>query len=126
MTLERPAEMTSPPALDRGVLEDLREAVGDVSGEFISSIATVYEQQAVQLTTEIAAAAQDGDVHRLGLLAHSLKGSSANVGGKRLADLCAELEHWHGDPAELLPKVASLRAELAALRTELNQFVQPE
>lgn len=126
MTLEHPGRMASPPALDRRVLEDLRAAMGDETGEFISSIAAVYEAQAVELVAEMTAAGQHGDVQRLGLLAHSLKGSSANVGGNRLVDLCAELENWGGAPNELPSRVATVGIELTALLAELNDFLPPE
>lgn len=112
-------------AFDRQVLEALREALDDVNGEFISSLAAVYQTQATELLAELAEAAQDADAQRLGFAAHSLKGSSSNVGGNRLADLCAELEHWTAGPDELLPRVAVIRTELAALLGELNAYVAP-
>ncbi len=110
-------------ALDRSVLEGLREALDDVSGAFITNVAGVFETQAIDLMADLIDAAQKSDVPRLGFAAHSLKGSSANVGGNRLAGLCAELEHWDGPLAELNPKVASIEQELAALLAELREFL---
>ena len=110
-------------ALDRQALEGLREAVGDVSGEFITGLVIVYETQAVELMAEMADAAEDRNAQRLSSAAHALKGSSAEVGGHRLADLCAKLEHWDGSPDDLLPMVATIRTELAALLGELSAFV---
>ena len=118
-------EMTASPsaALDRQVLEGLREALGDVSGEFITGLVVVYETQAVELMAEMADAAEDADAQRLSSAAHSLNGSSAEVGGHRLAGLCAKLEHWDGSPDDLLPMVATIRTELAALLVALSAFV---
>jgi HPt (histidine-containing phosphotransfer) domain-containing protein len=118
-------EITASPsaALDRQVLDGLREALGDVSGEFITGLVVVYETQAGELMAELADAAADADAQRLSSAAHSLKGSSAEVGGHRLAELCAKLEHWDGSPDDLLPVVATIRTELAALLVELREFV---
>jgi HPt (histidine-containing phosphotransfer) domain-containing protein len=110
-------------ALDRQVLDGLREALGDVSGEFITGLVVVYETQAGELMAELADAAEDEDAQRLSSAAHSLKGSSAEVGGDRLAELCAKLEHWDGSPDDLQPVVATIRTELAALLVELREFV---
>jgi HPt (histidine-containing phosphotransfer) domain-containing protein len=120
-------EITASPsaALDRQVLDGLREALGDVSGEFITGLVVVYETQAGELMAELADAAEDEDAQRLSSAAHSLKGSSAEVGGHRLAGLCAKLEHWDGSPDDLLPVVATIRTELAALLVELREFVAP-
>lgn len=126
MTLVHRGQMASPPALDRRVLADLRTAVGDETGEFIASIVAVYAAQAVELVAEMTVAAKDGDARRLGFLAHSLKGSSANVGGNRLADLCGDLEHWRGAPEALPARVASVETELTGLLIELNEFAPPQ
>ncbi len=111
-------------ALDPHVLDSLREALDDVSGEFITSLATVYQSQAVELMDELGDAAQNADSSRVSSAAHSLKGSSANVGGNRLADMCAELEYWGDKPPEgLAPRVEMIRSELDALLLELSAFV---
>lgn len=111
-------------ALDRYMLERMCEALGDESGDFITGIVAVYESEAIGLVEQLNDAAQDADVQRLGFAAHSLKGSSASVGGNRLAGLCAELEHWEGAPDDLLPRVAVVKTELAALLGELRVLVQ--
>ena len=111
-------------ALDHQVLEGLRDAMGDVHGEFITSLVAVYESQAVELISAMSNAAQQADTQTLGFAAHSLKGSSANVGGSRVAALCAQLEHWDGKPEELPTKVATLRSELATLLSELDAFLR--
>jgi len=111
-------------ALDPDVLDGLREALDDVSGQFIAGLLAVYESEAVALMGQLTAAADEGDTQRLRFAAHSLKGSSANVGGNRLADLCAELEHWTGSPGAVLPRVATIRIELAVLLHELRGFLR--
>ncbi len=115
--------IASAPALDPEILERLRQALDDTNGEFIMSLATVYEREAVALVAELGEAAQKADVPRVGRAAHALRGSSANVGGNRLAQLCGELEHWDEPAGELIPRAATIRAELALLLHELRAFV---
>jgi HPt (histidine-containing phosphotransfer) domain-containing protein len=114
--------MSQSGALDPSVLQCLREALDDVSGDFVRELAAVYEIQALLLIEQLSDAAQAADVPRINFVAHSLKGSSANVGGHRLVDLCAALEHWDGSPDGAAPTVATLRTELAALIEELRAF----
>jgi HPt (histidine-containing phosphotransfer) domain-containing protein len=53
--------------------------------------------------------------------AHTLKGSAANRGGRRLAALCSQLEPQarSGGTADLLDLVASIEAEAAKFRSAL-------
>jgi HPt (histidine-containing phosphotransfer) domain-containing protein len=111
-------------ALDPSVLECLAEALDDVSGEFVRGLTAVYEAQALDLMEQLSAAARASDVARINFVAHSLKGSSANVGGHRLVELCASLEHWNGSADQVTATVAALRTELAALLQDLRAFAQ--
>lgn len=109
--------------LDREVLEHLQESLDDPGGAFIRSLAQVFEGQAAGLMTEISSAADVGDLPRLRETAHSLKGSSAALGGTRLAGICQDLEHWEGLASDVPPKVAELRAELQGFQSELQGFL---
>ncbi|MBA2696994.1 MAG: Hpt domain-containing protein [Actinobacteria bacterium] len=111
------------PTLDRAVLEHLQESLDDPDGDFILSLAQVFEGQAAELMTEISSAADEGDLTRLRQTAHSLKGSSATLGGTRLAGICQELEHWEGPASNVPSKVAELRAELTGFQSELRGFL---
>ncbi len=118
--------MNSPrrlPTLDRGVLEHLQESLDDADGDFILSLAQVFEGQAAELMTEISTAADEGDLPRLRETAHSLRGSSATLGGTRLAGICQELEHGEGPASDVPSKLAELRAELKVFQSELQGFL---
>lgn len=111
------------PTLDREALEHLQESLDDVGGDFIRSLTLVFEGQAAELMTEISSAADEGDLSRLQRAAHSLKGSSATLGGTRLAGICEELEHGDGPAEAVLLRVAEAQAELQAFQSELRSFL---
>ncbi len=111
------------PTLDCEVLEHLQRSLGEASNDFVIRLSHVYEGQAAQLMTEISVAADQGDLPRLGEAAHSLKGSSATLGGARLATMCEELELWDGPAEAVSLRVAGVQAELGAFQSELRGFL---
>jgi len=98
--------------VDTSVLQGLGEALDDVDGQIVSELVALHHVQVADLAADIVEAARRGDAATLAFAAHSLKGSSANVGARRLADMCAELEHWTGAPPDLLARGAAIEVEL--------------
>jgi HPt (histidine-containing phosphotransfer) domain-containing protein len=74
--------------LDKGLLAELR---GILEAEFPVLIRT-YIQDSTLRVNELEQAFTRGDIGSVRTLAHSLKGSSANLGLIYLAELCATLE----------------------------------
>jgi len=64
-----------------------------------------------------------GAAHELGRAAHGLKGSAANLGAKRLASLCADVEH-QGDDGLVVdqPALVAVERELDAAVRALEAF----
>ena len=58
----------------------------------INEVLAEYLVSALKVRDELFLAAMEGQVDKIGSLAHRLKGSSRIVGALRLGDLCAELE----------------------------------
>lgn len=110
-------------ALDRSVLDHLRAVVGDTSGQFAVRLVAAYGSQATELVEDLTRAADDRDYQRLSFAAHTLKGSSDSLGGRRLAGLCQELENWQGAPDELGPRVEAVRDGVTALRAALATYL---
>jgi HPt (histidine-containing phosphotransfer) domain-containing protein len=103
-------------------IENLRDQLGDDDGVMVREIIKVYLVQARELLAQMQVAARESDEYQLRGLAHSLKGSSATVGGGRLAAACDRLEH--GSPAELAsPQVCqSAMHEFELLAAELVRY----
>ena len=103
-------------------IEKLRDQLGDEDGVLVREIIQLYLVQAWDLLAQMEVAAQHADEYQLRGLAHSLKGSTATVGGGRLAAVCDQLEH--ASSAELSsPEVwltAQREFELLAAELEDN------
>jgi signal transduction histidine kinase/CheY-like chemotaxis protein len=74
--------------LDEAVLAPMRSK----RPELLVRIVNAYLAFAPTAIADLAAAAKDGDLERLGRQAHSLKSSSANLGAMSLSALCRDLE----------------------------------
>jgi HPt (histidine-containing phosphotransfer) domain-containing protein len=109
-------------ALDRSVLDHLRSALGDVSGAFAARLIAKFVSQSQLLMIDLERASEHDDRSGIAFAAHTLRGSSGSVGGRRLADLCDEVEHWQGTAAERAPKVTAVRDELTALTVALEAY----
>ena len=101
-------------------IERLRDQLGDEDGVLVREIIHLYLVQAWDLLAQMEVAAQHSDEYQLRGLAHSLKGSTATVGGGRLAAVCDRIEH--ASSAELAsPEVwRSAQREFELLATELE------
>ena len=88
----QPSQRVEPPAINRAVLETLREL--DESGGLglAHELFGVFLQTAERGLGQVQAALALGDAPALGQAAHALKSSAANVGAERLAGCYRELE----------------------------------
>lgn len=105
--------------LDPAAFERLREWGGD---KLLGRIVALFLEHAPERLAEVEAGAAEGDLHRIERGAHSLKSSSANVGGLALQDVASRLEAAAEDGDRdrvetLLPEFRSrYTATLQALR----------
>lgn len=76
------------PLLDNEQVENLRQLFNDTLGDFFQTYFNDFEEKQTQLLTAIKENSLDVVVK----IAHSLKGSSLNVGALALAKACFELE----------------------------------
>ena len=108
----------SPPVLNAGVLDELREVLG---GE-VDKIIAVYLEDAPRLIAQLERAAVSGDPIALRVAAHTLKSSSANVGATTLSDAARDLEHGARDGTLTQPAsaVARIVGEYAQVRAALQ------
>ena len=77
--------------LDVGVIVGLRELAESAGGEFLGELVALYIADASGLIGDLHRAVDAGDVQRAAGIAHTLEGSSANLGACALAALCAAL-----------------------------------
>jgi HPt (histidine-containing phosphotransfer) domain-containing protein len=87
-----PGTVGEPPAVDEGVLETLREEVGDGDSTILIDLIDSYLAEAADQVESIETAAESADAATLSAVAHSLKSASALLGAGPLADLLKRTE----------------------------------
>lgn len=98
------------------------EEVADGDVEFMVQLLGQYLQDAAVLADALSPALETGDAESLEKLAHTLRSSSANVGGMVLSNLCGELQRIGrsgdvGEATEIVPRALS---EFGRLKEELE------
>jgi HPt (histidine-containing phosphotransfer) domain-containing protein len=84
----------------------------------VAELVALFIEHTPPKLTQLAEAIETGDQGALKRAAHSLKGSSANVGARGMQQVCEQLEH---NPPEAFDQAPAL---LALLRAEY-EIVQP-
>ena len=115
-----------PPENDRPPVNLAR--LGDTFGddpEFLTEMYGLYIEDASGRLAELDSALAGDDAEKVKSIAHTLKGSSGNVGAERMSALAAELERI--DSTQDRPKVqelaAALHIEFDAVQAFLKEFV---
>ena len=78
--------------LDASVIKDIRELAGPENPGFLADLANTYLGDLPGRLESIRAAVTSGNAEDLRQAAHALKGSSGNVGAKRMQKICLLLE----------------------------------
>jgi signal transduction histidine kinase/DNA-binding response OmpR family regulator len=107
-------------SLDRSVLHELREQLGDA--ESVHKVVTTFLHSTPRLLAALREAAGKGDVTEVRRAAHALKSSSAMLGARALSRACEELERLSrlGDVADAPARVAALEALYVDVRPALE------
>ena len=79
---------TEEDTLEAAVIEEL----ATFGEEFLAQLVDQFLRETDVLFAELRTAREIGDHLAVGSIAHSLKGSSSQIGGRRLASSCDELE----------------------------------
>ncbi len=117
-------EATSVDLLDRGVLDELREDLGDAA--LLRQVIAAFLERAPSTLAKLRDAATRGDTPAVLAAAHAMKGTSATLGARALSERCAELERLAraGSAPDLVAQAAAIEACYVAvdraLRTEVG------
>ncbi len=110
------------PPLDPEVIETLRSLQGEGEPDLVAELAGMFLDDATLRLEELRDAIGEADAGRVRGVAHSLKGSSGNMGATRVHEVCAELERVgkSGDLAAAPRLLERLEGELALARPALE------
>jgi HPt (histidine-containing phosphotransfer) domain-containing protein len=116
--------MSQPPVIDLEAIKALAELNPDDNGEFLKEIIMIFLEDTPQRIAELEESLKTGDTSRFVRAAHSIKGSSANMGTMVLRRTAEQLEQHAkhsglADTEELLGRLRTDYAEAAAAIAKL-------
>jgi histidine phosphotransfer protein HptB len=107
--------------LDEQQLAELMELMGD---DF-DSLVEAYLRDSTDRLMQLERALADGNFEQARRQAHSLKGSSSNLGARQLVRHCQQIEAMagqHNEPA-ISSELGPLREQLAGVQNALRQLL---
>jgi HPt (histidine-containing phosphotransfer) domain-containing protein len=119
--------MSPLPVIDLESIENLRALNPGDGDEFLREIIGIYLEDTPQRIAELEESLASGDTARFTRAAHSVKGSSANLGAMAVRGIAEQLEHTSnkqglGNVADL---VVALREQFAVAHAEFTKLLQP-
>ncbi len=109
--------------IDPAVVESLRELGGDdVLGELVE----MFLGDTAPRLAALGKAVEAGDASTVEQVAHTLKGSSGNMGARLMSELAASLQNIgaSGDLSDAAGRVGQLEAEFARVRASLSTLAR--
>lgn len=119
--------MGEPPVIDLQSIENLRELNPGDNDEFLREIIGIYLEDTPLRLAELDQSLAAADTPTFTRAAHSIKGSSANVGAMAVRAVAETLEHQSAKQGlgEVAGLLASLKGEFERVKAELAKLVAP-
>ena len=117
--------MPDPLVIDPQAIENLRALNPGDNDEFLREITGIFMEDTPRRLAELDRSLEQGDAQTFTRAAHSIKGSSANVGASSVRAVAEKLEH-HARTQGLAgagPLLSELKNEYARAETELGKLV---
>jgi CheY-like chemotaxis protein len=110
-------------SVDISVLVGLRELQGEGEPDILNELIELFLGEVPTQLKALREAAQVGETQSVERIAHTLKGSSANMGALRMEALCAELEEAgrSEDLSAASGQISRLEEEFGRVRTVLEK-----
>ena len=118
--------MSADKIIDPETIENLRMLDDDEDGEdsFLREVIEIFLEDTPQKLTEMRDSFETGNTEVLSRAAHSVKGSSANVGAVKINSIAFDLENSTKDSVEGAgEKIAALEAAFVEARAELEKLL---
>lgn len=117
--------MSARDVLDPDVVETLRRLTPPGEPDVLQEILTLFLDEVPKKINALHAAVAAGDATAVRRTAHSLKGSSGNIGAHAMYDVCRQLDDRARSeaPARLQPLLDAIDAEYRKVRMEINRLL---
>lgn len=118
--------MSEPSAIDPQAIENLRALNPGDNDEFVREIAGIFLEDTPIRIAELDQSLAAGDASKFVRAAHSIKGSSANLGATDLRAVAEKLEHQSRDQglSGVATLIAELKIEFDRAQTELAKIIK--
>ena len=116
--------MTTRGVLDPAVVESLRKLTPPGEPDVLTEILTVFLNEVPRRIDRLKAAWREGNAAEVQRAAHSLKGSSGNIGADALFDVCRQIdERAKGGDLRLEELITALDFEYAEVEAEIQRLL---
>jgi HPt (histidine-containing phosphotransfer) domain-containing protein len=117
--------MADLPIIDPQALENLRALNPDDNDEFLREITGIFLEDTPLRIAELEQSLAAGDVSKFTRAAHSIKGSSSNLGAMTLRAAAEKLEHQsqRAGLANVAPLMSEVKVEFARTQAELGRML---
>jgi len=116
--------MTKFPTIDPEAIDHLRSLNPGDNDEFLREIIGIFLEDTPLRIAELDTSLAASDKERFTRAAHSIKGSSANLGALALRSVAEKLEHHsnHEGLTNVSGMIADINTQFALARDELNRI----
>ncbi len=113
------------PVVDYEAIANLRALSPDDGDEFLKEILTIFIDDTPTRLAELRGSLVSGDAASFVRAAHSIKGSSSNVGACELRAVAESLEHHakQNGLADVEPQIGELETAFDRVKAELNKLM---
>ena len=116
--------MSSTPAIDPSAIENLRALSPDDHDEFLREIVGIFLDDTPKRIAELDHSLAADDNATFSRAAHSIKGSSSNLGANALRAVAEKLEQQsRSGLTDVAPLIATVKTEFARAQAELNKLI---
>lgn len=117
--------MAELPVIDPQAIENLRALNPDDNDEFLREIAGIFLEDTPLRLTELDESLAAGDIAKFTRAAHSIKGSSSNLGAMTLRAAAEVLEHESRTVGlrNVSEPLAAIKAEFVRTHAELTKLL---
>ena len=119
--------MTTRGVLDPAVVDSLRQLTSPGEPDVLAEILTVFLEEVPRRIERLKAAWWDGNAAEVQRAAHSLKGSSGNIGASRLFGVCKQIDdRAKAGELRIDELIAELDREYLNVEAEIKRLLEPD